>query len=152
LVLHGSSMKFFSPLLSIRTAASLPTSYECIQLVVCRHMTHLRCRCNAPRQSYELVSTAKFLRHSTSWTTEAPLMLSPLLEGAASGVLGAGPPTGPFVGPHTHASVPLSPLALLLSAALILITAGVSVHFSLGLHRTLAVASFRCASIPSTQN
>lgn len=40
---------------------------------------------------------------------------------------------------------PLGPFAVLLSAALILINAAISVRFSLGLHRTLAVASLRCA-------
>ncbi|CAL8462573.1 g2106 [Coccomyxa elongata] len=39
---------------------------------------------------------------------------------------------------------PLGPFAVLLSAALILVNAAISVRFSLGLHRTLAVASLRC--------
>ncbi|EIE23945.1 hypothetical protein COCSUDRAFT_65658 [Coccomyxa subellipsoidea C-169] len=39
---------------------------------------------------------------------------------------------------------PLGPFALLLSAALVLVNAAISVRFSLGLHRTLLVASIRC--------
>lgn len=42
-------------------------------------------------------------------------------------------------------AVHLSPFAVLLSAALVLICAAASVKFSLGLHRTLAVASIRWA-------
>ncbi|KAK9906713.1 hypothetical protein WJX75_006615 [Coccomyxa subellipsoidea] len=47
-------------------------------------------------------------------------------------------------GEPLHHAEPLGPFALLLSAALILVNAAISVRFSLGLHRTLAVASIRC--------
>lgn len=53
---------------------------------------------------------------------------------------------GPMPSHEPPASVDsLGPFAVLLSAALILINTAISVRFSLGLHRTLAVASLRCA-------
>lgn len=42
----------------------------------------------------------------------------------------------------------LSPFAVLLAAALVLVNAAISVRFSLGLHRTLFVASIRCGPAP----
>lgn len=50
-------------------------------------------------------------------------------------------------GEPLHHAEPLGPFALLLSAALILVNAAISVRFSLGLHRTLAVASIRCCLV-----
>ena len=42
------------------------------------------------------------------------------------------------------AIIPLSPWAVLIAAALLLVNGFVSARFSLGLHRTLALAASRC--------
>ena len=51
--------------------------------------------------------------------------------------------SGLFGDPDLHAALSLSPFAVLLAAALLLTNAAISIKFSLGWHKSLAVACIR---------